>query len=276
MRVLRGGAAGVVVVYRVQSPEVEVRLFGCHPLPVDDVALTLKGARDLAGLDDDATEFLAMARSHPLVRQLARVHDTRLTRTPTVFEAFAVAVIEQLVTGVEARASVRRLWAIAGEPVRGTTLKAAPSPEAVRRVPMWKLHAIGVGSRRAATLRGGAMRGAALERLRDADPAVALERLQTLPGVGPWTANHVAKNALGWADAVPYGDVHAHYLVTQALTGVEGDDDAMVRALEPFRPHRARVVSLIERAIFAGRGLPGIKKPRLPRVDPHRREPWKF
>ncbi len=266
----------MVVVYRVRSPAVEVRLFASAPLPDEDVERALRSARDLVGLDDDATDFLALARAHPLVQELARGRDTRLTRTPTVFEAFAVAVIEQLVTGVEARASIRRLWAIAGEPVSGTTLKASPSPEAVRRVPMWKLHAIGVGSRRAATLRVGAMRGAALERLRDVDPEVALERLQSLPGVGPWTANHVAKNALGWADAVPYGDVHAHYLVTQALTGVEGDDDAMVRALEPFRPHRARVVSLIERAIFLGRGLPGIPRPRLPRVDPHRREPWKF
>lgn len=276
IRVLRGGPSGVVVAYGVRAGRVHIDLFAAAPPPEEDVARALVLARELVALDDDTRAFLSVARGHPLVWDLVRAHDVRIGRTPTVFEAFAVAVIEQLVTGFEARASVRRLWRIAGEPVGATPLRAAPRPEDVRRVPMWRLHEIGVGSRRAATLRAGALRGRALERLRDADPEDALARLQSLSGVGPWTANHVAKNALGWADAVPYGDVHAHYLVTEALTGVQGDDDAMVRALEPFRPHRARVVLLVERAIFAGRGLPGVRKPRLPRIDPHRREPWRY
>ncbi len=276
VRVLAGGPRGAVAAYRARAGRVHVELFAVTPLDEAEVEQHLRTARDLLGLDDDPGDFLAIARSHPLVRDLARRFDARLGKTPTVFEAFAVAVIEQLVTGFEARASVRRLWRIAGEPVGTTSLRAAPRPEAVKRVPMWRLHEIGVGSRRAATLRRGALRGPALERLRDVPPDVAIEKIQSLPGVGPWTANHVAKHAFGYADAVPVGDVHAHYLVTEALTGVQGDDDAMLRALEPFRPHRARVCALLDRAIFGARGVAGIRKPRLPRIDPHRREPWRY
>lgn len=131
-----------------------------------------------------------------------------------------------------------------------------------------------MGSRRAATLRAGALRGAALERLREVSPEDALGRLQSLPGVGPWTANHVAKNALGWADAVPVGDAHAHYTVTEALTGVQGDDEAMLRALDPPAPSRPG---------GARRGR-GVRRPR-PAVGAqtsaaagqhHRREPWRY
>lgn len=276
IRVLRGGPEGIVAAYAVSGGRVRVSLLAPSPLPESETGPALEVARALLGLDDDTTAFVSAMRGDARLGELVRTLDTRIGRVPTVFEGFAVAVVEQLVTGFEARASIRRLWRIAGEPVGTTSLRAAPTPAAVRRVPMWRLHEIGVGSRRAATLRAGALRGAALERLREVAPEDALVRLQSLPGVGPWTANHVAKNALGWADAVPVGDAHAHYLVTEALTGVHGDDEEMLRALEPYRPNRARVVTLVESAVFGGRGLSSIRKPRLPRVDPHRREPWRY
>lgn len=275
LRVLRGGPRGLVAAYAARAGRVAIELLAPVALDAHEVEQGLALARAILGLDDDTTEFVAMARRDPRLAALARVHDTRLGTTPTVFEAFAVAVIEQLVTGIEATASVRRLWREAGEPVGHSELRAAPTAAAVRRVPMWRLREMGVGSRRAATLRNGALRGAALERLRDVPPEVAVTRLQALPGVGPWTANNLAKHGLGWSDAVPVGDVHAHYLVTEVLTGEQGDDDAMVEALAPFRPHRARVVTLVETAVFVGRGVGRVRRPRAPRVDPHRREPWR-
>src|SRR5205085_12580362 len=119
----------------------------------------------------------------------------------------------------------------AGEGIPATKLRAAPTAAAVRRVPMWRLREMGIGARRAATLREGAIRGPALERLRSEEPERAMEKLTSLPGIGPWTANYIARDALGWADAVPIGDFHAPRFVTKALLGEEGDDDAMVEAL---------------------------------------------
>ena len=185
----------------------------------EDVERAIATARAVAAVDDDPTEFFAMVRRHALLGPLARDVDPRIASTPTVFESFAVAVIEQLVTTFEARASTRRLWRIAGEPVPNTELCAAPTGAAVKRVPMWKMHAIGVGSRRAVTLHEGAGRADALERLRAHSPEVAVEKLQSLRGVGPWTANAVARSGLGWVDAVPVGDFHAPYTITAALGG---------------------------------------------------------
>jgi 3-methyladenine DNA glycosylase/8-oxoguanine DNA glycosylase len=270
VRALRGGDDGLAVSFAARSGEIQIELLARGACDDEDAARAIEAARGIAALDDDPTEFYAMARAHPRLAPLARRFDVRLAQMPTVFEAFASAVIEQLVTGYESRNSIKRLTWIAGDAISGTRHRAAPTPAGVRRVPMWKLHAIGIGSRRAATLRTGAMRGEALERLRADPPEKAIEKLMSLRGVGPWTANAVARDALAWADAVPIGDFHAPYVVTTALLGEEGDDAAMVRALEPFRPHRTRVVTLLERGhIAAGRY-------RIPKVDAHRREPWKY
>ena len=51
----------------------------------------------------------------------------------------------------------------------------------------------------------------------------------------------------------------------------------MLDALAPFRPHRARVERLIMQALITDQ-LPGYERLRrpLPRIDPHRREPWNY
>lgn len=250
----------------------------------EDVEHAIEVARAMSAVDDDPTEFLAMVRGHAVLGRLVRRVDPRLAKAPTVFECLTVAIIEQLVTGEEARAAIRRLWRQAGDPIAGTGLVAAPTAQAVRRVPMWRMHEMGIGSRRALTLHEAAGRGESIERLRQeaATPEVFIEKVQSLRGVGPWTANAVARSALAYADAIPLGDFHAPFVISSALAGrddltLDDRDEAdrvMVEALEPFRPHRARVAMLFETrdAVAKKEGRPR----RLPRVDAHRREPWKF
>lgn len=275
VRALRGGPNGIGAAFSVRGGELKVDIVAAGEVTADDLVWAIETARGIAGVDDDPTEFLAMVKGHPVLEELARRGDPRMSRSPTVFEVYAMAVIEQLVTGLESRRSIARLWRIAGEPLPGTKLHAAPTPAAVRRVPMWRMHEIGVGSRRAATLREGAMRGPALERLRSFAPEVAIEKLQSLRGVGPWTANYVAREAFAYADAVPIDDFHAPYVVSGTLTGEEGGNAEMLEALEPFRPHRARAVMLIESSFARGTLRDGPKW-RPPKVDAHRRMPWRY
>lgn len=272
---LRGGDDALVGAVRWRDGAVAVRLFATGECSSDDEAWAITTVRGMVGLMDDPTDFFAVSRQHPLVAELARRHDTRIRRTATFFEAFSNAVLQQLVTTYEAFASMRRLRAIAGARVPGTTLSAAPTAPAVAALPMWQFHEIGVGVKRARTLRGAARRWATIETLRALPPEALLEKLTTLPGVGPWTANHVAREAFGWADAVPVGDLHAPYVVTHALTGQRGGDEEMVAALEPFRPHRARVAHLLMLAHVRGM-VPGLARSRKPKVDAHRREPWRY
>lgn len=266
LRALRGGLDGIAVAFRARGRDVEINVLARGTASEDAIDAAVEAGRGIAAVDDDPSCFEASVATHPVLGERVRRHGAHLARTPTLFESFVIAVVEQLVTTYEAWAAIGRLTARAGEPIPGTRLRVAPTADAVRRIPMWELRAIGIGSRRALTLHEGARRGAALERLRELPPELVVEKLMSLRGVGPWTANLVAGAALGWPDAVPIGDLHAPSFVTEALTGERGDDEAMLEALEPFRPHRARVVKLLRYGL--------VRRGPLPRIDPHRRRPW--
>ena len=96
-------------------------------------------------------------------------------------------------------------------------------------------------------------------------PDEATRRLRAVPGIGEWTAAEIAQRALGDTDAVSVGDYHLSQFVGWALLGRPVDDDGMVELLEPWRPHRYRVIRLLE--------CSGVGKPRFgPRatVQDHR------
>ena len=70
--------------------------------------------------------------------------------------------------------------------------------------------------------------------------------LMSLPGVGVWTAAETAQRAFGDADALSIGDYHVPKMVGWTLVGRPLDDAGMLDLLEPMRPHRHRVVRLLE------------------------------
>lgn len=279
---LRGGPEGIAAAFDWDGEALGITILGLGALQTDEVDAALATARGMSGVDDDTTPFFEQAREHPVLGPLAKDarFDGRLRRTRTVFEAFAEAVIAQLVTSVEAQQATRRLFAHAGALIPGTDLRAAPTPAAVRDTPAWQMHAMGIGSRRAQTLREGARRGATLERIGGDEPELFMQKLRSMPGVGPWTANRVARNALAYADAVPVGDLHAPRIVTAALQGRAAfgpdADEAMLAALEPFRPHRGRVVMLLDYAHFVRDAVPNLSPRERTRVDAHRRAPWRY
>ena len=86
-------------------------------------------------------------------------------------------------------------------------------------------------------------------------------RLPSLPGIGVWTAAEVRQRAHGDADAVSFGDYHVAKDVGWALTGTTFDDAELAEFLEPWRPHRNRVATLL--------ALAGPRRPRHgPRMAP--------
>ena len=94
------------------------------------------------------------------------------------------------------------------------------------------------------------MRAKRIEELATLPLDDARTRLDTFPGIGPWTIGMLAAKALGDADAAPTGDYHLPSLVAWALAGEARADDArMLELLEPFRPHRWRVIGILQRSV---------------------------
>ncbi|MGI8492353.1 MAG: DNA-3-methyladenine glycosylase family protein [Acidimicrobiales bacterium] len=222
----------------------------------------LDQAPGVAGADDDVGPWRAMATPDRVVGDLRRRHaGLRMPTTKAVFEALLPAILEQKVTGVEARRSWCDLVGALGEPAPGPEarrlgLMLPPAPDLVASTPYWAMHAFGVPRARAETLRAVGANAARLEETSAMRPERARRRLSTIPGVGPWTAAEVSAVALGDPDAVSIGDFHLPNQVAWALRGrPRGDDEMMLELLEPYRGQRARVLRLINAA--------GISAPRF-------------
>jgi 3-methyladenine DNA glycosylase/8-oxoguanine DNA glycosylase len=106
-----------------------------------------------------------------------------------------------------------------------------------------------------------ARRAASLERLVSRPAAQAREALMSLPGVGEWTAAETMQRALGDADAVSVGDYHIPKMIGWTLVGHPVDDAVMLELLEPMRPHRHRVVRLLEASGLAYEPRRGARLP---------------
>jgi 3-methyladenine DNA glycosylase/8-oxoguanine DNA glycosylase len=185
------------------------------------------------------------------VAELARrMPSLRMTRSGRVMETLVPTVIAQKVTGFEARRGHRELLLRFGERAPGPFgLMLPPPPERLARLPYWAFHSFGVERRRAETIRAAAAVASALERSVTLSGEEARRRLQSVPGIGPWTAAETTRLAMGDPDAVSVGDYHLPRLVGWALAGErDADDGRMLELLEPYRGQRARVALLIERS----------------------------
>ena len=214
------------------------------------------GLPDLLGGRDAADGF---APGHRLLAESAARHPgLRIPRTGRVIEALVPAVLEQKVTGKEARAAFATLVRQYGAPAPGPApdgMRVPPSPEVWQRIPSWAWHRAGVDPRRSRTICQAMPYAARLEQAVGMAPADAARRLSAVPGIGVWTVAEVAQRALGDTDALSVGDYHLSQYVGWALAGRPLDDAGMVELLEPWRPHRYRVVRLLE--------CSGVAKPRF-------------
>lgn len=201
----------------------------------------------LLGEGDDARGF---EPRHPVVARAWRRHqDWRVPRTGRAFDACVGAVIEQKVTGIEARQAWRLLLAEFGEAAPGPAppaMRAVPTPKVWRQIPDWKFRGVGVTPQRVNAIRAIAVAAAAIERSLDTCPAESDRILQALPGIGRWTSAETRQRAHGDADAVSYGDFHVAKDICWWLTGARGSDDDLTRLLEPYAGHRYRVQRLME------------------------------
>ena len=223
-------------------------------------AWALRGLPALLGADDDDSAFVS---HHPLIAQVRhRMPGLRLGATRRVWDVLVAAVLEQKVTGVEARRSWRELCWRFGEQAPGPApLWVPPAPVAVRAIPDWEWHRAGVDrSRRQALLAAAAV----APRLEDAAALAGQagrDLLCKVPGIGIWTAAEVAQRAWADADAVSVGDYHIPSVVGYALVGRPLDDAGMLNVLAPYAPQRHRAVRYVEAA--------GFRRPRFgPRLSP--------
>lgn len=247
---------GVATLALRRDPGGTVHAAGWGP----GAAWALDGVPALLGADDDDRGFVP---HHPLIAQVRRrMPGLRLGATHRVWDVLLPAVLEQKVTGVEARRSWRELCRRFGPQAPGpATLWVPPDPATIQAIPDWEWHRAGVDhSRRRAVLAAAAV-AHRLEGAVNLAGQAGRDLLCKVPGVGIWTAAEVAQRAWADADAISVGDFHIPSVVGHALLGRSLDDAGMLKVLAPYTPQRQRAVRYIEAA--------GVRRPRFgPRLRP--------
>ncbi|GAA1716341.1 DNA-3-methyladenine glycosylase [Fodinicola feengrottensis] len=223
---------------------------------------------DMLGGRDDPAGF---DPRHPLLRDAyARHPGLRVPRTGRVMEALIPAILEQKITGKQAHSAFRWLLRKYGDAAPGPApagMVVMPTSEQWRHIPSWDWHRAGVEPPQSRTVVTCARVANRLEECVGLPMEDAYRRMRSIPGVGLWTAAEVASRALGDADSLSVGDYHTCKIVGYALTGKPLDDDGMVELLESWRPHRYRVVRLLELTPAAH---PPRRGPRMT-IQDHRR-----
>ena len=226
------------LVWGRQAGQVEVETAGAG------AAWLIARASRLVGVDDDASDF---APTDPVMRRLwAHFKGDRVGATGTVWHDLAWTITQQRVHRSDAARQWRALVRAYGEPCENYEgLYTPPDPERLARAAPWSLRAIGIDVRRATTLIAAARLAARLHGLGELPYAEAERGLRTIPGVGPWTLGCLSAFTWGDPDAVIPDDSGIPSLIASTLMGARRANDAtMLELLEPFRPHRYRVLRL--------------------------------
>ncbi len=262
-RATRTGAGPATLLLLPAPDGLLARAWGPGAQPAVD------GIEALIGLDDEPSALIPV---HPLVADAARrLRGLRIGRTGALLEALVPAILEQKITGAEARRAYRTMVRVHGEPAPGPAgLRLQPPAETLAALPYHAYHPLGVERRRAELIRAVAREAPRLEGLAaeaagpGGEPARLYEALLSFSGIGPWTAAEVGIRVLGDPDAVSIGDFHLPNLVAWALAHEpRGTDERMLDLLEPYRGQRGRVLRLLE--------LSGVRAPRYGPRLPDRR-----
>lgn len=231
---------------RAAGPGVEIGAAGLRV----QVALYGPGARwvvprlrAVLGLDDEAN----FTPSHPrLASARAAFRSTRLVHALSLPELHAILILQQRITFAEAARSWRRMIELHAERAPGPIpLCVPPGPEEWLALRQPRARELGIDAHRWRALQHAA-RAAAEVTARSYDRERLQELTRRLPGTGPWTTGLLLGLGTADADAIVLGDVHLPHDLSALLTDVPvGSDDEMIRLLEPFRPHRFRVVRVL-------------------------------
>ena len=198
--------------------------------------------RHLLDLDADPLACEAL-----LASDFPGTEGMRLPGTVDGFELAVRAIVGQQITVAAARTLCARLVAAfgtsvaaqAGMPVQGIS-HYFPEAALIADLPACALGAIGLVRQRQAAIIGvaRAITRDGLQLAPGAPLEPTLEHLQSIEGIGPWTAQYIAMRALRWPDAFPMGDVALHKaLVLAHAPRAKALAQAASQAWRPWRSY---------------------------------------
>ncbi|HVI84740.1 MAG TPA: DNA-3-methyladenine glycosylase [bacterium] len=181
-------------------------------------------AADVWSLADDLRCCYRLLGADPVMAPLVRqCRGLRNVRTPNLYEALAIAILNQQISVGAAESIRRRFFAALGDRLAwaGTTYVGFPSPRRLRATSPRALQVLGLSRQKARYILEVADRAAAglLEpaRFDGVSDEEATTMLMDVPGVGRWTAEIALMRGLGRHDIFPAGDLGLIVAAQRAL-----------------------------------------------------------
>ncbi len=204
----------------------------------------------MLSLSPDGNAFASLAQHDAVVASLQQQRPgTRPILFPTPYECAARAIIGQRLFVRQAAAMTARVAALHGIRVDfgDQVLYAFPAPDILADLPQID----GLAERKVAQLRAlgrAAMQGALdTSRLSALSRDQALSELQSLPGIGPFSAELIMIRGAGDPDAFPRTELRLQRAMMAAY-GIGPDLAEMERIAERWRPFRSWVGLLLRNA----------------------------
>jgi len=222
---------------RGAHPEIAVQISAARPRDVKDQVAA--AVTRMLGLERDLSGFYRLARNDSTLRPLAeRLRGMKPVRYPTVFEAFANAVVCQLISVTAGMSVLNRLSEAFGKTISndGAAMRSFAVAELVARSNPDALRALGLSRQKGEYLINLARLAAdpkdrdfgSIDALPDGD---AIERLSEIRGVGRWTAEYVLLRGFGRINIFPGDDVGGRNKLYEFLGETALPDYAGVRRI---------------------------------------------
>ena len=201
------------------------------------------------GLDQPVKQFEAAWDGHPVLGPLiAACPGLRIPQAATPFEALSWAITGQQISLAAAITLRSRLIQACGR--SSGNLACFPDATSLIGLSATRLTDAGFSRRKAETLRETSARVLDGDLPLDdwwatgAQPDMIRERLLTIPGIGPWTADYTLLRGFGHADASLHGDVAVRRGLQTSLGLIEKPAPAQTEDwLRAFAPWRAFVAA---------------------------------
>ena len=216
----------------------------------------------LLGLDYQPPQIEGPRKLRAIARRYAGM---RIPTLPSISLRLVQIVIQQLISYRDACTGWRQLVRRYGEPVPDQAdLWFPPAPRVLRRLASSQFIECGVLPQHGRRIVASMRHASKLESLWNGGTSLGsvdrtCDLLRRIHGIGPWTIGFLRGAGLGDADAEVLGDYGHAKQVGHFFRGLkDADDQEMLRLLEPYRPHRFYVLTLLTK----GAPVPPRRGPR--------------
>lgn len=230
------GSVAIVEVSQLQSDTLDVRITGSAR------KRSLQLIATMLGTDVDLRDWYRRVKQAPWLARLAKeLRGLKPPRYPELWEALCHGIVFQQLSIVAAAAIMRRFVERFSKPIASSSvvLYPFPRPEAITGARMSALQSVGLSRMKAAYLKdaarsilSGSISAASIETL-PTDKAVAA--LQTIRGIGRWSAAVVLLRGFGRLDVFPPLDAGASRSMKLLSANPRVDAAKLLQALDGSR-----------------------------------------